>query len=164
MKRLFLFILVLPFFGCSGIDSSRCSLPVLLNHYELPLPVENKDQGVIGNFFLLRGKDKSYISLSVESVGEEWEKYGMNSVDLVRQLYGFENPGIEEIAEAKKMLFNDVFQHKPVDHDTLVAFFLKDTAGVERIYFADPNSPSEYYLLESKGRGLIEIFNGIRTR
>ncbi|WP_250656431.1 hypothetical protein [Alkalimarinus coralli] len=163
MKRLVMLSQLFLLSSCSLVEQAHLDIPAVTGQYELPLKVTEQDKLLIGDFMLVRNTE-GYTSLVVASSLEEAKLYGLDAVSLVKQLYGFDTPKNEEIARARKAVLAGVSEHRAIAHEELIAFYLKDNSGVERIYYAEPESATTYYLIESEGGDAESIFKGIRRR
>ncbi len=162
IKRIFFtafFIFVIS--GCvTSNKQPLTSVRLPLDGSFLALDVENDDQILAGDFFLLKS-GKEYISLQRADTREEFKLWGISTVDYLNQLYGEASPDIKDIAMAKNALSNSILESKLLTHKNYFAVYHRESDNRERIFFTDKLKQSKiYYILETRGKDALKIFYG----
>ena len=159
LKRNFsLLLLILSVSACS----THTTLQLPLAGETFQLPVNNEDKILIGDFILLKSND-SYLSLQVLNATAEHKEYGINAMQLVQQLYGFEQPAHKDLAQAKQVFAAEIIAKTELKHPRFFALHIKEQGGRERIIFTPKKSDAlVYYILDAEGKDPVEFFNGVK--
>lgn len=160
LKWIFFVVIATAYIGGCSTITTTLQLPISETSFRLP--VENEDKILIGEFILLKSAD-GYLSLQVMNSIEEDKQYGLNTIQLINQLYGFDQPSNKDIALTKKAISDNTIEKSVLEHKYFFAMYLKEVGGRERIIFTPKDTDSlTYYILETQGKDAISFFNGVK--